>query len=202
MHILFMTEYLPHQTHGIAIRVHHQVTHLRKLGHTVHVAGPEHGPLTTIPLFVTPFHVFNPEVKISTLHPSSVASVLAIVRDLDVVHMFCPANPTFYVLLPVFCACNVPVVCSHHCDPSQFSSLLGPAKPMALKFMLPKRRFSKTEQKVGRVFSKTEQKVGRIFSRFFAMVSSPTRVLTPSQSTSKRHARPFVLSSKIFVRGS
>jgi glycosyltransferase involved in cell wall biosynthesis len=115
--------------------VHHQVTHLRKLGHTVHVAGPEHCPLTTIPLFVTPFHVFNPGVKISTLHPSSVASVLAIVRDLDVVHLFCPANPTFYALLPVFCECNIPVVCSHHCDPSQFRSLLGPVKPIALKLM-------------------------------------------------------------------
>jgi hypothetical protein len=57
MHILLITEYLPPQTHGIATRFQHHITHLRQLGHTVHVAGPEHCPLTTIPLVVT--HVGN-----------------------------------------------------------------------------------------------------------------------------------------------
>ena len=135
MHILFITEFLPPQIHGIATRFYHHIVLLRQLGHTVHVVGPEYCPLTTIPLFVTPFHVFNPEVKICTISPCVVASILATIPTLDIVHMVCPANPTFHILLPVFYAHNIPVVCSHHCDPSQFTSLLGKAKPLVLEMM-------------------------------------------------------------------
>ena len=57
--------------------------------------------------------------------------------------------------------------------------------------MLPKRRFWKTEQKIGRAFSK-----------LFSMSRCPNRVLAYLKSTSKTHARSFVLSSKIFVWGA
>ncbi len=59
------------------------------------------------------------------------------------------------------------------------------------KFMPPKRRFWKTEQKIGRAFSMQ-----------FSMNRCPNRVLTCLKSTFKSHARYFVLSSKIFVWGS
>ena len=54
--------------------------------------------------------------------------------------------------------------------------------------MLPKRRYWKTEQRVG-----------RSFSRYLAMVRSPNRVLAPSQGTSKTHSRPGVCHSSPFV---
>jgi hypothetical protein len=56
------------------------------------------------------------------------------------------------------------------------------------KYMLPKRRFWKEEQKMN-----------SRFSIYFSMVRSPNRVLTPLQSASKIRISSFVPPSKIFV---
>jgi len=59
-------------------------------------------------------------------------------------------------------------------NPSQNTSKIH-ARPL---LMHPKRKFGKTKQRVGRVFSS-----------YFARIRSPNRVLTPSQSASKKHTR-------------
>ncbi len=62
----------------------------------------------------------------------------------------------------------------------RISSFVPPSKIFVgdHNFMLPKRRFWKIEQKIGRAFSMQ-----------FSLPRSPNRVLTPLKSTSKMHAR-------------
>ncbi len=116
--ILIMTEYLPPQINGISTRCHNVITNFRKLGHTVHVAGPTDAPLTTIPMFDIPNFVYNIDNKFCLLDPSSIERIMQLLPTLDIVHVFYPSTTSGY-MFPIFKLHNIPVICSHHCDTSQ-----------------------------------------------------------------------------------
>ena len=117
--ILFITEYLPPQINGIATRCYNYIINLRKLGHIVHIAGPDESPLTTIQMTTIPNYIANIDNKLCFLDIASTTRIIQLLPDLDIVHTFYPINFTAFSLFPIFKLCNIPVICSHHCDISQ-----------------------------------------------------------------------------------
>lgn len=117
--ILFITEYLPPQINGIATRCSNFIKHFRKLGHVVHIAGPDASPLTTIPMTTITNYIANKDNKLCFLDIESTTRIIQLLADLDIVHTFYPINFTVSILFPIFQLHNIPVICSHHCDPSQ-----------------------------------------------------------------------------------
>ena len=117
--ILFITEYLPPQINGIATRCYNFIKHLRKLGHFIHIAGPDTSPLTTIPMITIPNYIVNKDNKLCFLDIESTINITQLLPDLDIVHTFYPINFSAFSLFPMFQLHNIPVICSHHCDPSQ-----------------------------------------------------------------------------------
>jgi glycosyltransferase involved in cell wall biosynthesis len=64
--------------------------------------------------------IFNKGNKLCFLDIQSTVSIKQLVTNkLDIVHTFYPINLTASFLFPFFRAHNIPVICSHHCDPSQ-----------------------------------------------------------------------------------
>ena len=117
--ILFITEYLPPQINGIAIRCYNFIKNFRKLGHVVHIAGPDTSPLTTIPMYTLQNDVFNKGNKLCFLDIDSITNITLLLTQIDIVHVFYPINISSSILFPFFKLHNIPVICSHHCDPSQ-----------------------------------------------------------------------------------
>ena len=117
--ILFITEYLPPQINGIATRCYNCIKHFRKLGHVVHIAGSDESPLTTIPMTTITNFILNKDNKLCFLNIESNTRIIELLADLDIVHVFYPVNFTASLLFPIFKLHNIPIICSHHCDPSQ-----------------------------------------------------------------------------------
>jgi len=117
--ILFITEYLPPQINGIATRCYNFIKNFRKLGHVVHVAGPDTSPLTTIPMYTLQNNVFNKGNKLCFLDIDSITNITLLLTQIDIVHVFYPINISSSILFPVFKLHNIPIICSHHCDASQ-----------------------------------------------------------------------------------
>lgn len=116
--ILVITDYMPPQTHGIAIRTHAYVKNLRAEGHEVVVFATAYDSAKetsfdhpNIPSVVNPFNLgnrigFAPGVKLSWFLG---------VYTWDVVHLVFPSLIGFFVLS--VCAWRrIPVYCSHHVD--------------------------------------------------------------------------------------
>jgi glycosyltransferase involved in cell wall biosynthesis len=120
--ILLITEYLPPQINGIATRCYNFIINFRKLGHVVHIAGPDASPLTTIPMTTIPNYIVNKDNKTCFLDIESTTSIIQLLPDLNIVHTFYPINISASLLFPMFKLHNIPVICSHHCDPSQVKS--------------------------------------------------------------------------------
>jgi len=116
--ILVVTDYLPPQTHGIAVRFQQYIEHMRRRGHEVHVFATTQRPeLETsfdhprLPSVVNPWNVknrmaYNPGVRLAWQLGA---------RQWDVVHVVYPSVIGFFILA----VCNwrrIPVYCSHHVD--------------------------------------------------------------------------------------
>lgn len=116
--ILIVTDYLPPQTHGIAIRFQQYIQHMRKEGHEVHVFATTQRPeLETsfdhprLPSVVNPWNVknrmaYNPGVRLAWTLGA---------RQWDVVHVVFPSLIGAFVI--AVCGWRrIPVYCSHHVD--------------------------------------------------------------------------------------
>jgi glycosyltransferase involved in cell wall biosynthesis len=117
--ILFITEYLPPQINGIVTRCYNFIKNLHKLGHIVHIAGPNTSLLTTIPMTTIDNDVLNKGNKLCFLDIESTINITQLLPQLDIVHIFYPINVTASSLFPIFQLYNISVICSHHCEPSQ-----------------------------------------------------------------------------------
>lgn len=130
--ILVITDYLPPQTHGIAIRVHAYVREMRAKGHEVIVFATAYEAdketsfdHPNIPSLVNPFNLnnrigYNPGVKLSWYLGA---------HTWDVVHLVFPSLIGNFVLAT--CAWRrVPVYCSHHVEMNMFAERLVPNVPV------------------------------------------------------------------------
>lgn len=116
--ILIVTDYLPPQTHGIAIRFQQYITHMRAQGHEVHVFATTQRPeLETsfdhprLPSVVNPWNVKN---RMAYNAGGRLAWTLG-ARQWDVVHVVFPSLIGAFVI--AVCGWRrIPVYCSHHVD--------------------------------------------------------------------------------------
>ena len=118
LRILIVTDYMPPQTHGIAIRFRQYIDCMRKLGHEVHVFSTNitkeretsfDNP--NLPSIVNPFNVHN---KMSYNTGVKLAWYLG-AKQWDIVHLVYPSNIALCVL-PVCAWRRIPMYCSHHVD--------------------------------------------------------------------------------------
>lgn len=130
--ILVITDYLPPQTHGIAIRVHAYVKEMRAKGHEVIVFATAYDSTKetsfdhpNIPSVVNPFNLnnrigYSPGVKLAWYLGA---------HTWDVVHLVFPSLIGNFVLST--CAWRrIPVYCSHHVEMAMFSERHVPFKPV------------------------------------------------------------------------
>jgi len=131
--ILVITDYLPPQTHGIAIRVHAYVKEMRAQGHEVIVFATAYEAEKetsfdhpNIPSVRNPFNLknrigYNPGVKLAWFLG---------MNDWDVVHLVFPSLIASFVLAT--CAWrHIPVYCSHHVELEMFAHEHVRIKPIA-----------------------------------------------------------------------
>jgi len=118
LRILIVTDYMPPQTHGIAIRFRNYIDNMRLRGHEVQVFSTnitkdretsfDH---PNLPAIVNPFNThnkmaYNPGVKLSYYLGA---------KQWDLVHLVYPSNIGVSIL-PVCAWRRIPVYCSHHVD--------------------------------------------------------------------------------------
>eukprot|EP00929_Paragymnodinium_shiwhaense_P115281 TRINITY_DN8402_c0_g1_i1.p1 TRINITY_DN8402_c0_g1~~TRINITY_DN8402_c0_g1_i1.p1 ORF type:complete len:507 (-),score=92.20 TRINITY_DN8402_c0_g1_i1:358-1878(-) len=126
--ILIVTDYLPPQTHGIAVRCDAYVKEMRAQGHEVIVFSTAGDPKRAtsfdhpnIPSVVNPFNLknrigYNPGAKLAWYLGS---------QSWDVVHVFCPSLVSIFVCS--VCAWRrIPVYSSHHVEVEIFARKLVP----------------------------------------------------------------------------
>lgn len=131
--ILVITDYLPPQTHGIAIRCHAYVKEMRAKGHEVIVFSTAYEASKetsfdhpNIPAVVNPFNLknrigYNPGVKLAWFLGA---------HTWDVVHLVYPSLIGTFVLTT--CAWRrIPVYCSHHVEMNIFAYKLVPIRWVA-----------------------------------------------------------------------
>lgn len=121
--ILVITDYMPPQTHGIAIRCHAYVKEMRAKGHQVIVFATAYQASQetsfdnpNIPSVVNPFNLknrigYNPGVKLAWFLG---------VYTWDVVHLVYPSLIGTFVLSACAWRC-IPVYCSHHVEMDIFA---------------------------------------------------------------------------------
>lgn len=132
--ILVITDYLPPQTHGIAIRVHAYVKEMRAQGHEVIVFATAYEAdketsfdHPNIPSVRNPFNLKN---RIGYTPGVKLAWFLGMC-DWDVVHLVFPSLIAPFVLST--CAWrHIPVYCSHHVELEMFAHEHVRVKPIAL----------------------------------------------------------------------
>jgi len=118
MRILIVTDYMPPQTHGIAVRFRHYIDHMRKAGHEVQVfctdirrdaeSSFDH---PNLPSIVNPYNVKN---RVAYSSGIKLAWYLG-VKQWDIVHLVCPSN-IGWPILPVAAWRRIPIYVSHHVD--------------------------------------------------------------------------------------
>ncbi|KAJ1636585.1 hypothetical protein T492DRAFT_957925 [Pavlovales sp. CCMP2436] len=116
--ILIVTDYLPPQTHGIAIRFQQYITHMRSHGHEVHVFATTQRPeLETsfdhprLPSVINPWNVQNR----MAYNPGARLAWTLGARQWDMVHVVYPSLIGAFVI--AVCGWRrIPVYCSHHVD--------------------------------------------------------------------------------------
>jgi len=118
MRILIVTDYLPPQTHGIAIRFRNYIDYMRKEGHEVQVFCTNIRRDTetsfdhpNLPSIVNPYNVKNHVAYTSGI---KLAWYLG-AKQWDLVHLVCPSNIPWPVL-PVVAWRRIPIYVSHHVD--------------------------------------------------------------------------------------
>jgi 1,2-diacylglycerol 3-alpha-glucosyltransferase len=118
LRILIITDYLPPQTHGIAIRFSHYVHYMRRQGHEVQVfctnivreteSSFDH---PNLPAIINPYNVKN---KMAYTTGVKLAWYLG-AKQWDLVHLVCPSNIPWPVL-PVAAWRRIPIYVSHHVE--------------------------------------------------------------------------------------
>ena len=118
LRILIITDYLPPQTHGIAIRFSHYIRYMRSQGHEVQVfctnivreteSSFDH---PNLPSIINPYNVKN---KMAYTTGVKLAWYLG-AKQWDLVHLVCPSNIPWPVL-PVVAWRRIPIYVSHHVD--------------------------------------------------------------------------------------
>ena len=133
LRILIITDYMPPQTHGIAIRFRQYIDFMRAAGHEVQVfctdsvkARESSFDHPNMPSIVNPYNVhnrmaYNPGVKL--------AWYLA-AKQWDIVHLVYPSNISWAVL-PVCHARRIPVYASHHVDMEYYIAQYVTFSPVA-----------------------------------------------------------------------
>lgn len=121
--ILFITDYMPPQTHGIAIRCHAYVSEMRRQGHQVVVFATAYDATKetsfdhpNIPSVVNPFNLKN---RIGYTPGVKLAWYLG-AHTWDAVHLVFPSLISNFVL-PACYIRGIPAYCSHHVEMDIFS---------------------------------------------------------------------------------
>ena len=122
MRILFITDYLPPQISGISTRCANYISRIKQLGHSILVIGPEksNADIKTIGI---PIIAINSDYYSGFLPVNIYGRILY--YSPDIVHIFCPANVSTIPFMRFLYLNRIPVVCSHHCEPSMLDNLLG-----------------------------------------------------------------------------
>ena len=122
LRILIITDYLPPQTHGIAIRFSHYIHYMRRQGHEVQVFCTNTVRETessfdhpNLPAIINPYNVKN---KMAYSAGVKLAWYLG-AKQWDMVHLVCPSNIPWPVL-PVVAWRRIPIYVSHHVDMSYY----------------------------------------------------------------------------------
>lgn len=130
--ILIITDYLPPQTHGIAIRIHAYVKEMRAKGHEVVVFATAYEASKetsfdhpNIPSVTNPFNLknrigYNPGVKLAWYLGAN---------SWDVVHVVYPSLIGVFVL-PICAWRGIPTYCSHHVEMDMFAHKLVSFEPL------------------------------------------------------------------------
>jgi glycosyltransferase involved in cell wall biosynthesis len=118
LRILIVTDYMPPQTHGIAVRFRQYIDYMRKAGHEVQVFCTDIRRDTessfdhpNLPSIVNPYNVKN---RVAYSSGIKLAWYLG-VKQWDLVHLVCPSNIGWPVL-PVAAWRRIPIYVSHHVD--------------------------------------------------------------------------------------
>lgn len=133
LRILIITDYMPPQTHGIAVRFQQYIETMRRMGHEVQVFSTnitkeretsfDH---PNLPAIQNPFNrankmAYNPGLKLAWFLGS---------KQLDLVHLVFPTNISLAVL-PVCNWRRIPVYCSHHVDMEYYVGQYVAMRPVA-----------------------------------------------------------------------
>ena len=133
LRILIVTDYMPPQTHGIAVRFSQYIHHMRAQGHEVQVFTTSLAKNSEssfdhpcLPSIVSPFNVhnrmaYNPGMKLAWYIGS---------KQWDLVHVVFPTNIGL-ALLPACWWRAIPVYCSHHVDMEYYVGQYVKLKRMA-----------------------------------------------------------------------
>uniref|UniRef100_A0A7S2J715 Uncharacterized protein n=1 Tax=Haptolina brevifila TaxID=156173 RepID=A0A7S2J715_9EUKA len=118
LRILIVTDYMPPQTHGIAIRFRQYINFMRRDGHEVHVFCTDSVKQTetsfdhpNLPSITNPYNSRN---KMAYTAGVKLAWYLS-AKQWDLVHVVCPSNICFAVL-PVAAWRRIPIYVSHHVE--------------------------------------------------------------------------------------
>ena len=118
MRILIVTDYMPPQTHGIAIRFRQYIDYMRRAGHEVHVFCTNTVRETetsfdhpNLPAITNPYNTRN---KMAYTAGVKLAWYLS-AKQWDIVHVVCPSN-ICWAVLPVVAWRRIPCYVSHHVD--------------------------------------------------------------------------------------
>ncbi|KAL1520077.1 hypothetical protein AB1Y20_023552 [Prymnesium parvum] len=133
LRILIVTDYMPPQTHGIAIRFRQYIDHMRSAGHEVQVfctdavkereSSFDH---PNLPSITNPYNIhnrmaYNPGIKLAWYLGA---------KQWDIVHLVYPSN-IGWAVLPVAAWRRIPIYCSHHVDMEYYISEYVRIKPLA-----------------------------------------------------------------------
>lgn len=133
LRILIVTDYMPPQTHGIAIRFRQYIDYMRGAGHEVQVfctdavkereSSFDH---PNLPSITNPYNIhnrmaYNPGMKLAWYLGA---------KQWDVVHLVYPSNISWAVL-PVAAWRCIPIYCSHHVDMEYYIDEYVRFKPVA-----------------------------------------------------------------------
>ena len=118
LRILIVTDYMPPQTHGIAIRFRQYINFMRRDGHEVHVFCTDSVKQTetsfdhpNLPSITNPYNsrnkmAYNAGVKLAWYLSA---------KQWDLVHVVCPSN-ICWAVLPVAAWRRIPIYVSHHVE--------------------------------------------------------------------------------------
>ena len=118
LRLLIVTDYMPPQTHGIAIRFRQYIDYMRRAGHEVQVFCTNAVRETessfdhpNLPSIVNPYNIKN---KMAYSTGLKLAWYLG-AKQWDLVHVVCPSN-ILWPMLPVVAWRRIPIYVSHHVD--------------------------------------------------------------------------------------